>query len=126
MPDVQTSNINPLYDAHLLSSIFPVLDFWPPPPPFIFLPLSPSLAATIGPIAYSSHSPRPPSLKGRIQGGGRRPPLNFQNLKGRALSVSFTTSIEKETKELRKKDKEECRFWSYEPRKPTLLPSNLY
>ena len=36
-------------------------DFWPPPPPFIFVPLSPSLAAALCPLAFSSRCSRPPS-----------------------------------------------------------------
>ena len=42
--------------------IFPVLDFWSPPPPFIFVPLAPSQAAALGPLTFSSRSARPPSL----------------------------------------------------------------
>ena len=36
---------------------FPSIEFLPPPPPpFISVPLSPSLAAALGPLAYSSHN----------------------------------------------------------------------
>ena len=48
------------------------IGFLVPPPPFIFVPLYPSLvaalgplaslAAALGPLAYSSRSARPPSL----------------------------------------------------------------
>ena len=41
--------------------IFPVLDFCPPPHlPYIYVTLFPSLAAALGPLAYSSRSARPP------------------------------------------------------------------
>ena len=42
----------------------------PPPPPFIFVPLSPSLAATLGPLAFSSRSARPLAYSSRCA----RPP----------------------------------------------------
>ena len=41
---------------------FPSIGFLPPPPTLIFVPLSPSQAAALGPIASSSHSARPPFL----------------------------------------------------------------
>ena len=54
------------YDQVVLTTIFceifSVLDFWPPPPPSSFVPLSPSLAAALGPLAFYSRSALAPSL----------------------------------------------------------------
>ena len=41
---------------------FPSIGFLPPPPTFCLVPLSPSLAAALGPLAFTSRSHRPPSL----------------------------------------------------------------
>ena len=70
------SSLSPFYSNSALPPSldlgFSVLNFWPPPPPFIFVPLAtplsaalgpkPSLAAALGPLAYSSRSALPPSL----------------------------------------------------------------
>ena len=59
---------------------FPSIGFLVPPPPFIFVPLSPPLAAAIGPLAFSSRSARPPSL---FQPRGSAPkPLGLRTHKG--------------------------------------------
>ena len=56
--------------AHCFVSVYFVTinlrDFPCPPPPFIFVPLSPSLAAALGPLAYSSRSASPPKPLGLI------------------------------------------------------------
>ena len=68
---------------------FPNIGFLPPPPPFIFVPLSPSLAPGLGPLAYSSRSAtRGWEYKNQRRGGAdivqggaryRKPSIQFSN-----------------------------------------------
>ena len=62
--------------------IFPVLDFWsrPPPPPIIFVPLSPSLAAALGPLSSRSnltHWNKGMGVQNWREGGTRNPILRL-------------------------------------------------
>ena len=56
---------------------FPSIGFLVPPP-FIFVPLSPSLAAALGPLAYSSRSARGPLYPSLVAALG--PPAYKPNL----------------------------------------------
>ena len=87
-----------LLEGVLFIFSFPVMDFWPPPPTLIFVPLSPSVAAVLSPHSLGLTWPtetRGMGVQYWREGGTRNPntviePLIMGKMKVRTLILALS------------------------------------